>query len=877
VGRAPEFDRAPSIQFSEDFMIRRPPIPIPPVGVFLPEAPPLIPPDFQWVGSSNNWRANWSIIVSGRFSNAPFSCLLCYDRASGVAAFYETDGAGGVQLLQEFTDWRTSWTHIVPGVFGNSGYDGLLLYDQDAGFAAIYDTDGQGNLKKLREYDDWRTTWAQIVLAPFDDSRYSGFLLYDQSAGFGAIYGTDGNGGIKLLREYSDWRTSWTAIVAGQFSDKNTDRIFADLFFFEGSTGYGETYATDGKGGISMLSGQSGFPPATDILGGNFGCMGNFQEWTNLLFFNRPTNVGTIFAFSVYSDGTQDAVLWKRVETIQPQSLDPIVVAKPMLQRSVIVGPIVPIRPWSLLAPGNFWMVDQNDEYFGTNGTYPQYRTLYNGGCTDLLFYDNEEGTIQFYLKETAQTTPQEKLCGYASARSVLPGETIQFHISSQVGAYRIDVYRQGVNLVYMASVPLNLGPARAYGISRSAFEEGAQWPAAASLTIPATWPSGLYLARLQAGGPPIFPGPGEVEAQMMSARSPAVSATAAATSTPVTRFFPDLVTYDIPFVVRPTSPGSQARILLAAADTTYEAYNYWGGRSLYGHGCSGLDSSGNPGAIAHIWSAPYGLLQPRALEVSFLRPFASAVGVLRMQTFEIPMIQWLERNGFRVDVCAASDLHKFPELLSNYRLLVSVGHDEYWSEEMRDNVEAFLENGGNAAFLSGNTCWWAVRFTLDGNKMICCKDKVLDPDTVTWNDLHRSAMSMVGTDDYNVWPNVPPDPPNSMQYFVVEDESHWAFEGTGLSNDDTFGVYLRPDGTFVCVVGGETNNNGQSGILATATFIDTSDNNRAYTGTMVSFQKGKGTVFNAASINWVTGLSQQAGLWNSADQITWNVFNRLG
>ena len=115
------------------------------------------------------------------------------------------------------------------------------------------------------------------------------------------------------------------------------------------------------------------------------------------------------------------------------------------------------------------------------------------------------------------------------------------------------------------------------------------------------------------------------------------------------------------------------------------------------------------------------------------------------------------------------------------------------------------------------------------------------------------------------------------MQYFVVEDESHWAFEGTGLSNDDTFGVYLRPDGTFVCVVGGETDNNGQSGILATATFIDTSDNNRAYTGTMVSFQKGKGTVFNAASINWVTGLSQQAGLWNSADQITWNVFNRLG
>lgn len=868
-------------------MTRRPPLPIPPVGVLDPEGATLAQPDFELIGSVDDWRGNWSTIVSGTFSNSPFSGLFCYNRASGTAAFYETDGAGGVQLLQEFPDWRASWTHILPGVFGDSGYDGLLFYDADAGFAAFYDTDGQGNLTKLREYDDWRTSWAQIVVAPFNDSKYSGFLLYDQSAGFGAFYGTDGHGGFRLLSEYFDWRTTWTAIVAGQFSVKpHTDAIFADLFFHEGSTSYGETYATDGEGGINMLTGQSGFPPATDVIGGNFGCMGNWQEWTNLLFFNRPTNVGTIFAFSVYSDGTQDAILWKPVETIRPQSLDPIVTAKPMMQRSVIVGPIVPLRPWGLLAPGNFWMVDQSDQYFGTNGKYLQYRVLFNGGSTDLLFYDSETETIRFYLKETAQTTPQEPLCGYASARSVLPGETIQFHISSQIGGYRIDVYRQGVNLVHMAEVPLNLGPARAYGISRTAFEDGAQWPAAASLTIPSTWRSGLYLARVRAGGPPDFLGEGELEARMTTARrqSSALAATPSATTTSAARMaFPPMVTYDIPFVVRPTSPGSQARILLAAADTTYEAYNYWGGRSLYGHGCSGLDSAGNPGAIAHIWSAPYGLLQPRALEVSFLRPFASAVGVVRMQTFEIPLIEWLERNGFRVDVCAASDLHKFPDLLSNYRLFVSVGHDEYWSTEMRDNVETFVANGGNAAFLSGNTCWWAVRFTLDGNKMICCKDERLDPDTVTWNDLNRSAMSMVGTDNYNVWPNVPPDQPAPMQYFVMKDESHWAFEGTGLRNDDTFGVYLRPGGTFVCVVGGETNNNGESGVLATTTFIDTTDNNRVYTGTMVSFQKeqhreaGTGTVFNAASINWVTGLSQQEGLWNSADQITWNVFNRLG
>jgi hypothetical protein len=76
----------------------------------------------------------------------------------------------------------------------------------------------------------------------------------------------------------------------------------------------------------------------------------------------------------------------------------------------------------------------------------------------------------------------------------------------------------------------------------------------------------------------------------------------------------------------------------------------------------------------------------------------------------------------------------------------------------------------------------------------------------------------------------------------------------------------------------------GKAGILATAIFIDTTDNNRAYHGTMVSFQMGQhgkrdsssGTVFNAASINRVTAVSQEPGLWNSADQITRNVFNRL-
>jgi hypothetical protein len=872
--------------------------PIPPIGPahFDPFSPALLPPDFQQLGSINNWRQDWSIIVTGKYSDFPFSTLLCYDSAGGVGAFYQANGNGSVDLLQEQTGWRNSWTIIVPGVFGDSGYDGILMYDQQAGFGAIYDTDGNGNLIKLREDPTWRNSWTHIVVAPFNDSKYSGILFYDQSAGYGAIYATDGHGNLQLLSEYDDWRATWTAIVPGQMSSKTgkDGALFADLFFYEGSTGYGETYSTDGNGGISMLGGQFGFPLANSVLPGNFGCMGNYNEWTNLLFLTPSTNVGTIWAYSFTQNGQANA--WKPVETIYPPTLGLDLTNRARMEARVVVpNPILPARPWSVIATGNFWMVDSNDGYFGTNGKYLQYRLFYDGGFTDLLFYDSQSGSIQFYLKEPAQTTPEEPLCGYASARSVLPGETIQFFASSRVGTYRIDIYRQGIDRVYVASVPVT-GQARAYGISQGAYRDGAGWPAVASFTIPSQWPSGLYLAQLNTGID-YFP-PGGPVLSSLAARSEKTSpkATAAAPAVCAARYgLPGLngYTYDIPFVVRAPSPGTRARILVAAADTTYEAYNFWGGRSLYGHGCSGL-TDGGP-AIAHIWSNPYGdWLLPRALSVSFLRPFASAVGVMRMQTFEVPLIQWLERNGFAYEMCAASDLDQNGDLVSNYRMFVSVGHDEYWSKGMRDAVEDFIDGGGNAAFLSGNTCWWRVSFSPDGTQMLCGKDKKVDPDTILWNDLGRSAMTMIGTDDYNVWPNVPPEQPFSMQYFVLQDSSHWAFEGTGLSNNDTFGVYLRPDGTFVCAVGGETNNNGKNGVLAVATFIDTSHNNRVYQGTMVSLQKGSnwkkesgkkgkvaassdGLLFNAASINWVTALSQQQGLWNTADQITWNVFNRMG
>jgi hypothetical protein len=99
------------------------------------------------------------------------------------------------------------------------------------------------------------------------------------------------------------------------------------------------------------------------------------------------------------------------------------------------------------------------------------------------------------------------------------------------------------------------------------------------------------------------------------------------------------------------------------------------------------------------------------------------------------------------VDVCTSFDLHADPGVLTGFQLFVSVGHDEYWSKEMRDRVEAFVAAGGNAAFFSANTAWWQVRFENGDRTMVCNKTAVEDP--------------FAGSDDTRVTANFSSSPPS--------------------------------------------------------------------------------------------------------------------
>ena len=344
-------------------------------------------------------------------------------------------------------------------------------------------------------------------------------------------------------------------------------------------------------------------------------------------------------------------------------------------------------------------------------------------------------------------------------------------------------------------------------------------WSATVPLSVPVAWPSGLY--KVQPGTPP-------AEADLRN---------------------------DFCFTVAATAPGSTSPILLMYPATTGQAYNSKFGASLYEF---------NSGGVA-------------ADRVSFDRP-----GGLTYD-HEAQFAHWFDRSGIVAEACTNVDVHSDPRILSGYRLVVSIGHDEYWTREMRDALEGFVTGGGNVAFLSANVCWWQVRLENHNRVMVCFKDAAADPltgiddsrVTVNWADapVSRPENSLTGVG----WRK------GGMASGAACDcrfPEHWVFDGTGLAEGEAFGngfVNYETDACDYVELDGRPRATGTDGtpgsfvILATADYTQTPGDAPGY-ATMGVFDRG-GTVFTAATTDWGIGLESGDG---HLDAITRNVVSRL-
>jgi hypothetical protein len=152
-------------------------------------------------------------------------------------------------------------------------------------------------------------------------------------------------------------------------------------------------------------------------------------------------------------------------------------------------------------------------------------------------------------------------------------------------------------------------------------------------------------------------------------------------------------------------------------------------------------------------------------------------------------MLRWLESQGYDLTYATNMDVHENPNQLLQHRVFLSVGHDEYWSEEMRDGVEQARDAGINLAFFSANAAYWRVRFEPSGNgepnrTMVCYKEAIVgDPiaPTYLWrgpenNRPENALMGIMATGGNYLGLGFD---------YTVADSSHPLFSNTGLNNGD--------------------------------------------------------------------------------------------
>jgi hypothetical protein len=270
------------------------------------------------------------------------------------------------------------------------------------------------------------------------------------------------------------------------------------------------------------------------------------------------------------------------------------------------------------------------------------------------------------------------RIAGFTTQMSVSPGQSIEFKIrsvdstQSYYKPYSIQIFRMGYygglgarridtsNTLSFTNSPTS--QPNCIKDTSTGLVDCNNWSVSATWAVPNGTTSGIYFARLAQN-----PDPGM-------------------TAGPQSYVF---------FVVRDDTRA--ADILFKTSDTTWQAYNMYGGANLYG-----ADSTFNTG---------------RAQKVSYNRPFAQG-SLPKNDTqkgwvfnAEYPLVRWLEANGYDVSYASGIDAETRGATLLQHRLLLSVGHDEYWSSGQRQNVEAARDAGVHLAFFSGNEMFWKVRW----------------------------------------------------------------------------------------------------------------------------------------------------------------------
>ena len=438
----------------------------------------------------------------------------------------------------------------------------------------------------------------------------------------------------------------------------------------------------------------------------------------------------------------------------------------------------------------------------------------------DLIHLENAKpGTRDWMLTNTRIDPKTKYRCpwveGFCSRASVRAGESITFFVSTDPPSpYRIDLYRMGYYGGAGGRLVTSLGPFKGAKqpdppLHQSRLPE-CKWEPAATIAIPADWPSGVYLGKLTADR--------------------------------------DKLQSYLIFIVRDDRP---ADFLFQCSDTTWQAYNRWPSQySLY-----------DKGKDTWYWGP--------GCDVSFDRPYGKYCQIMDQPLstgsgewflWEFPLAYWLEQHGYDVTYVSNLDTHADPKGLLRAKGFLSVGHDEYYSIEMFNHLKSAIDAGLSVAFLSGNTCCGRIDPRPSSDRR---RDRVFgrvdrfgpaDPEEVK----HFPAMGLLPHKSSNERTLIGARSTGHITGgadWACSLPDHWVFEGTGMKKGDA----------IPGLVGWEWHGDPATDIpglevVSTAMTTDGRGNEHgAYTATVYPGPK-KNFVFNASTCWWADGLSEPPG-----------------
>ncbi len=492
------------------------------------------------------------------------------------------------------------------------------------------------------------------------------------------------------------------------------------------------------------------------------------------------------------------------------------------------------------------------------------------------------------------------------------PGARVVLFASSTASTFDLEVIRDGAS-----ETPL-LSRRGLSAVWQETPEQcsvtGCGWEASFAFTVPEAWPSGAYRITLTAEGRK----GGAIRCHHL-------------------------------IIVRPRPGRHAGRVLQVASTGTWLAYNTWGGSNHY-EGITGPNRDAFATTVSRDrpWCRGFVVLPPEAPRVPVeLSPepgavpryphmeWAYATGHSKKYasagwaSYDRHFFRWAEASGFAVDLISQFDLQFEPEIIHGYDCAVFVGHDEYWSWEMRDTVDGFLDGGGRAARFAGNFLW-QTRLEDGGRRQTCYKYRARGEDpayrsgdvsraTTAWEapEIGRPGAATFGLNAlrglYAGWGGCSP---RGARGFPVYRPEHWAFAGTGLSYGDLLGAEghvfgyevdgleyeirdglpypaagsAAPEGLEILALGLASPVEDGAGLPPGAGYLgdydgrfaaeillgEASDENleriRRGNGMIVNFARGRGEVFHAGSCDWVAGLLRRDAM---VERVTENVLRR--